>query len=161
MKTSRGAYRLMKMIFGLADEVGRFANDSHLKKLLDGEGGLNKRKSFQYLQRAGYIVVLGENRFEVTDLAKINLLKEIVHTRKPDGKLRIVIFDVPEKLKVSRDFFRRHLIELGFVMRQQSVWISKVPCEDLVSLVVKYHGLGKFVDLIVGELRIISSAAAE
>lgn len=111
-----------------------------------GEG-----RSFRYLKQAGYLVQLGEDRFKITDFARINFLNELAKRRKPDGRLRVVIFDVPEKLKSNRNFFRRHLRKLGFKMRQQSVWVSPLPCDDLVALVIKYHGLGHYVELLVGK----------
>ena len=64
--------------------------------------------------------------------------------------MRLVMFDVPEKLKANRNYLRQHLVDLGFVMHQKSVWVSKLPCEDLVALVAKYHGLTKYMDLFVG-----------
>ncbi|MBU2577456.1 hypothetical protein KKA69_01335 [Patescibacteria group bacterium] len=45
-------------------------------------------------------------------------------SRKWDGRWRIVIFDIEEKLRKDRDLLRRKLIELGFGMMQESVWIS-------------------------------------
>jgi len=160
MKTSRGAYRLMRALFRLTDGGGRFRLNNQLKKILDDGRRAETRRTFKYLRMAGYINQLEGDRFQVTDLAKINMLREVVKSRRPDGKLRIVIFDIPEKLKVNRDFFRRHLVELGFKMQQQSVWASSFPCEDLVQLVVRYHGLGKYVELVIGDIRTISSAAA-
>ena len=111
------------------------------------------KRTFQYLQSAGYIKQVGRgNSFYLTDIGKINTLQELVKKRKPDGKIRAVIFDIPEKLKRKRDVLRQHLIELGFTMEQKSVWSSPVPCEDLVQLVIEYHKLGKFTALIVGKV---------
>ena len=99
---------------------------------------------------AGHVIELGEGSFQVSDEAKLDLLKILVSRRRPDGRLRLVMFDIPEQLKINRNLFRRHLADLGFYMRQKSVWVSRLPCEDLVTLVVKYHGLGKYVELFVG-----------
>lgn len=111
------------------------------------------KRTFQHLQDAGYIAKTGtSNNFYLTDLGKINTLQEIVKMRKPDGKIRAVIFDIPEKMRNKRNVFRHHLENLGFKMEQQSVWSSKLPCEDLVKLVIEYHGLGKFTALIVGKI---------
>lgn len=145
----------MKKLFGLADTKGVFKIDSALQKQFD-IGKTGSRRTLRYLEDNDYVIGLEGNRFQVTDLARINLLKEIIKTRKPDGKLRIVIFDIPETLKRNRNFFRRHLVELGFRMRQQSVWVSPLPCEDLIRLVARYHGLGKYVELIIGDVSAIS-----
>jgi DNA-binding transcriptional regulator PaaX len=146
---------MMKMLFRLMERRDHFVFNAKRRAELARETGPEAARLFRYLQRAGYVAQIEGDRFEMTDLARINLLSEIVHSQKPDGKLRIVIFDVPEKLKRNRNFFRRHLVELGFKMRQKSVWVSPLPCEDLVRLVVRYHGLGKFVELVVGKVGLI------
>ena len=112
-------------------------------------------KSSRILQRligAGYLDPLDNNRLLITDRGKISMLNELVKRRKPDGKMRMVIFDIPEKLRARRNIFRKHLVDLGFKMEQQSVWSSKFPCEDLVKLVINYHSLRRFTSLIVGKL---------
>lgn len=139
----------MRTLMALMDGEGRVRFDKKLKSQIDD--GTHRYRNFRYLCEAGYLKRLEGDRFEVTDLTKINLLKDIVRQRKPDGRMRIVMFDIPEKLRTNRNVFRHHLVELGFRMRQQSVWVSSLPCEDLVTLVVKYHGLGQFVDLVIGE----------
>lgn len=142
----------MKQFMQLSDELGEFVLNAVWKQKLHSSQRVGEGRSLRYLKQAGYLVQLGDDRFRVTDLARINFLDELVKRRKPDGKIRAVIFDIPEKLKRSRNLFRRHLRELGFKMKQQSVWVSSLPCEDLVKLVVKYHGLGRYVELVVGKL---------
>lgn len=44
-----------------------------------------------------------------------------------DGKVRIVIFDIPEKERKKRDWIRSELIMLDYTMLQKSVWIGKRP----------------------------------
>src|SRR3989338_1856676 len=48
-------------------------------------------------------------------------LKEKKH--RADGKLQMVIFDIPEKKKVLREVFRGALLFLGYQKLQQSVWV--------------------------------------
>ena len=109
MHNSRGAYRLMKALFRLVDGGGAFQMRASLQQrrgVLNAQASKENR-TFKYLQNSGYITELADGRFQITDLARINLLKEIIKQRKSDGKLRIVIFDIPEKMKRSRNFFRR------------------------------------------------------
>lgn len=47
--------------------------------------------------------------------------------RKWDGLWRIVIYDVPEKKSVERNYLRRHLKEIGFRLWQKSTWITPLP----------------------------------
>lgn len=44
--------------------------------------------------------------------------------RRWDRKWRILVFDIAEKSKKTRDSLRRKLRELGFGMLQESVWVS-------------------------------------
>ena len=39
----------------------------------------------------------------------------------------LLIYDVPETMKKERDWFRRQLINFGFVMIQRSVWVGPSP----------------------------------
>lgn len=52
-----------------------------------------------------------------------------------DGKWRVVIYDVPEGNRVSRNRFRRKLQEIGFRLLQTSVWIYPYKAEGLVDLI--------------------------
>jgi len=47
-----------------------------------------------------------------------------MQNKKWDYKWRIVIFDIKEKVRYKRDILREKLVELGFGMLQQSVYIS-------------------------------------
>ena len=47
-----------------------------------------------------------------------------------DGKLRIVIFDIPEHKKGWRDWIRQELILLQFQQLQKSVHIGKYPLPE-------------------------------
>ncbi len=51
-----------------------------------------------------------------------------------DGKWRVVVFDVKEKRKVTRDMVRERLKHLGFVRLQYSVWIHPFECEEAIEL---------------------------
>lgn len=152
-KTSKGAYQMMADLVRLSDEIGRFiVNLSDLKGSTSPLRQRRVSKTISYLKSAGYLQPVGRTRCKLTDFGKISVLNELVRRRKPDGRLRIVIFDIPEENKRSRDFFRQHLTNLGFTMEQKSVWYSKTPCEDLVELVINYHGLNKYASLVVGKL---------
>jgi DNA-binding PadR family transcriptional regulator len=50
---------------------------------------------------------------------------EIQYKKVLDDKLKVIIFDVPEKEKYKREWLRAALAALGFSFLQQSVWIGK------------------------------------
>ena len=66
--------------------------------------------------------------YEVTDLGKAKSLKWHYkrHNKKVrnDGLSTIVIFDIPESKKKSRDFLRRFLVQNEFHQLQESIYIS-------------------------------------
>jgi hypothetical protein len=51
-----------------------------------------------------------------------------------DGKWRLLIFDIREERRGTRDKIRHTLIQIGFVRLQDSVWVYPYDCEDLISL---------------------------
>lgn len=82
-----------------------------------------------------------------------NLNLEKFSQGKWDKKWRVVIFDISEKDRKSRDFLRRELKELGFGMLQESVWISPFPIEgELTELLKSWEIKG---EILVSRLEIL------
>ncbi len=70
---------------------------------------------------------------------------------KWDKKWRVVIFDIKEKERVKRDYFRNVLRQVGFFRLQQSVWVFPYHIEPLVSLLKTDQDLGQSVIYMVVE----------
>ena len=93
-----------------------------------------KRQSFKNaltrLENRG--LVLGERRngkaiYFLSDegkklTANLKLKLKMANPQRWDGKWRILIFDVPEKIRGKRDFLRKELRNFGFYLLQKSVW---------------------------------------
>lgn len=47
-----------------------------------------------------------------------------------DGKWRLVIFDVPERIRDRRNLLRKELSTLGFYQLQKSVWVTPYPLPE-------------------------------
>ena len=58
-----------------------------------------------------------------------------------DRKWRILIFDIPETRKPTRENIRRSLERLGLTRLQDSVWIYPYPCEDVMELLRTSYGV--------------------
>ncbi len=84
------------------------------------------------------------NKFENRDF-KINKPK------RWDKKWRILIFDIKENNKNTRDSIRRTLISIGFVKLQKSVWVYPYDCEDLVNLLKADFDIGREVLYIIAD----------
>lgn len=59
-----------------------------------------------------------------------------------DGKWRLAIFDVPERIRARRDALRRELINLGFHQLQKSVWVTLYLLPDEFFELINEFGLG-------------------
>jgi len=62
-----------------------------------------------------------------------------------DGKWRLVVFDIPEKLKRGRNALRNKIKKLGFYEFQKSVWIYPYKCKDEIDFIIEFFGLRKYV----------------
>lgn len=91
-------------------------------------------------------------RIEITEKGKRRLLEYDfenieLKTKKRDGKWRIIIFDIPEKKKQSRDAFRAKLLQIGCIRLQDSVFVSAFPCKNEIDFLTHYLGISDFVTL--------------
>lgn len=68
-----------------------------------------------------------------------------------DKKWRIVIFDVPEKKKRLRDWFRAGIYRLGLYQLQESVYVSPYPCFDEIEFLRELSGVAVSVQYITAE----------
>ncbi len=62
-----------------------------------------------------------------------------------DGKWRLVVFDIPEKIRKGRAALREKIRELGFHELQKSVWIFPYECKDEIDFIVEFFGLRRYV----------------
>src|SRR3989338_417794 len=68
--------------------------------------------------------------------------------RKPwqwDGKWRLVMSDIPERLKPAREELRVILAGLGFIAVQKSVLAFPYPCADVITLIKRKFSLNREV----------------
>ena len=88
------------------------------------------RNALNRLERRGFIIgerdkgkaryVLSEDGEKFANRLRLKL--ELSKSRKWDGRWRILIFDIPEKMRGKRDFLRKELRDFGFYPLQKSVW---------------------------------------
>lgn len=64
---------------------------------------------------------------------------------KWDGNWRIVVFDIPEKLRDGRDALRNKLRNLGFYEFQKSVFVFPYQCESEIEFIIEFFGMRKYV----------------
>ena len=77
--------------------------------------------------------------------------KVIERPKKWDKKWRLVIFDVWERRRQTRDAIRRYLRQLGFVCLQQSVWVYPFECREIIEVIRTHYKLRPAVLYILAE----------
>ena len=93
----------------------------------------------------------GVNCIRLTEKGRQTLKKyelkslEIKKPRRWDGKYRVIIFDIKEYKRQTRDKLRSWLYHLGFVRLQNSVWVNPYECQEVVVLLKSYFQIGKEV----------------
>lgn len=95
--------------------------------------------------------VQGDNRITLTEKGRRRNLwykfKQIkpARSRKWDKKWRIVMFDISEPKKKTRDALRRKLKEIGFLEFQKSVFVYPYPCRDEINFIINFFEIAENV----------------
>ena len=120
---------------------------------------INQRIS--YLKRMGYIRSFIEKKERYLELTPKGIKKiakwqyESLNIEEPsiwDGKWRVVIFDIPEKLRGFRDALRFKLYELNFYQIQKSVYVFPFPCTEEIKFITQKFGISKDVTIMISEI---------
>ncbi len=86
----------------------------------------------------------------LTDKGKLkaltyHFLEMKIERKNWDRKWRIVVFDIPEKIKKGRNALRDKLKNLGFYELQKSVFIFPYECQNEIEFVIELFNLRKYV----------------
>ncbi|MDP3996685.1 MAG: hypothetical protein Q8P86_03270 [bacterium] len=93
------------------------------------------------------ITKAGEEKLRQLKLADFKLNKP----KKWDKKWRILIFDIKECRRKTRNQLRQTLRLIGFEKLQQSVWVYPYDCEDLIALLKADFMIGKDMLYIIAD----------
>jgi len=100
-----------------------------------------KNKGFIYLSRDKVkLTKKGLNYLKILDLDKIKIKSE-----KWDGIWRVVSYDIPDKCKKERDYFRNKLLELGFKKLQESMFVIPYKCKEEIAALAQCLSLSPYV----------------
>lgn len=150
-----------------ASTIYRQSTRDYLKRR-DYDKSIFWRKVY-YWKEKGLIetYVEGKDKYiELTPKGKNCLKKNVldkVEIKIPnhwDSKWRMVIFDIPEEKRSSRDIMREKLKQLGFIRIQKSVYLFPYECTSEIQslaerLTVKNNVLISISEIIQGEKKII------
>lgn len=127
------------------------------------------RKQFMYrsdnvltrLASDGYITFeerKGHRFARITDAGRAALIRRgsllfnaLQKPRRWDKRWRVIIFDIPEYRKVTRDALTKMMRSFGFYRLQDSVWVYPYDCEEVVALAKAELKLGSNVLYMIVE----------
>lgn len=132
--------------------------DKPLQKYLNQ---LDKRAGERELARIlGYMksqrLVSGnyQHGLQITDKGRRRLAKlefsnlKIAKPEKWDKKWRLVIYDIPENKKLSRDYLTSKLRRLDFYQLQRSAWIHPFPCREVIEKAASAYKVDQYITYI-------------
>lgn len=107
------------------------------------------------LKRTGYLQKKNFEQSEgymLTNIAKKRILRieaKLLKKKKLSSKEQIMVFfDIPEKLKLTRESFRGFLKELGFEQLQKSIWITSFDTVDEVKKALINYEINDYVQIL-------------
>jgi len=112
-----------------------------------------KRDGFIEIEKKNHQIYIsltpeGRKRAGIFQIDKLKIKKP----KRWDKKWRLLMFDIPQERKISREALRGKLKELGFLLFQKSVWIHPFDCRAEVELLQDFFGFsGNEMRLIVAE----------
>ncbi|MDI6810590.1 MAG: PaaX family transcriptional regulator C-terminal domain-containing protein [archaeon] len=117
------------------------------------ESEASVRTSLSRLKKEGFLESRKSNKsalYSLTDLGKDAIIfknyKLLMRERNWDGQWHIVTFDIPEKLRYSRDALRKKLLSLGYGTLHSSVMISPYDKGAEIKETVKEYGIEDYVE---------------
>ena len=119
----------------------------------------NRRKFsnlIYYLKRKGYIKIKNLEAKSAIIITKVGIDKalrasfnlEEIKKRK-DGKLIMIIFDIPKSRRGDRDLLRSILYNLGYKIFQHSVWITPYDVSEKTEKLLQLHSLDRYVKIFI------------
>lgn len=110
----------------------------------------------------GYVKKTAGGRLEITEAGRRQLAIKDAAAAQPartkrrwDGQYRLVMFDIPQTRRRTRDRLRVMMSAFGFLRLQDSVWISPYDCEEVIALAKAELRIGK--DVIYAVVREIEN----
>jgi CRISPR-associated endoribonuclease Cas2 len=115
-------------------------------------------KLIYYLKRKNYIKVGNLKGKQAIILTKGGLSRALKASfviegkkKRKDGKWTMLIFDMPSKNKKARSLMRSVLINLGYKMLQQSVWVTPYDVSEKTESSLQFYLLDKYVKIFLIE----------
>ncbi|MCL5093851.1 MAG: hypothetical protein M1355_01860 [Patescibacteria group bacterium] len=109
----------------------------------------NFKRSFNQLYEKDVIYLSGDkiclSKKGKKLLAKIESENITLQEKDWDGIWRIVAYDIPDKSKRERDYFKKKLKELGFQDLQKSMMVTPYECKEEIAVFTQNIGISPYV----------------
>jgi CRISPR-associated endonuclease Cas2 len=128
--------------FKNANDKGNF--NASVRRLID-----NSLIKFEDTSQGRFLRLTEKGEQKLRQLENYNY--QIEKPKKWDKRWRIIIFDIKEGRKGTREKLRLTLKSIGFVRLQNSVWVYPYDCEDLITLLKADFKIGKDVLYVIAE----------
>lgn len=116
------------------------------------------RQIIKRLEKQKIVEFTNDGFIKITNNGKQKMLKYQIEDMnlsfKPDGKWRIIIYDIEEMKRWQRNLFRQMLKKLKFLQLQKSVYLTPFPCENEIEYLRQIFEVGM-------EVRIITATGLE
>jgi DNA-binding transcriptional regulator PaaX len=154
---------LLKTASGLTILLSRPSGSMYYPKYFMEKGEFDRtrfRRTVRYAQNYGYIDVKdkkGELTITLKELGHAKALKysiddiQIPDQAVWDKKWRLVIFDVPESMRLARNVFKAKLDEFGFAQIQKSAYVYPFPCHNEIEYIRSLYSLEPYIRLAIIE----------
>jgi len=117
------------------------------------------RQKIYYLKKRKLINVLvkGKDKYiELTRKGKEKYIWSEISAKKEwpiwDKKFRMIIFDIPEEKKTTREIIRNKLLEIGFELLQKSVFVFPFDCKGEIDALCYFTNSHKYIKYIIAEI---------
>ncbi len=147
-----GLSRSPKTSFQIIREIGKEWKEIERQSLKRAIKGLYHSKLIKEKENPDGSITLiltdkGKEKALTYDIEKM----EIKKPKKWDDKWRIVLFDIPERTRKTRDAFRYHLKQLGFYEFQKSVFVHPYDCQDEIEYLIEFYNARRFIRFIIAD----------
>lgn len=141
-----------RQYFRTLKAIGKGWNEIDRQAIKNAIADLYKSKLLEEKENndGSLMIVLTENGKRKALTYQIDEMK-IKKTQKWDKKWRIVLFDIPEKKKKTREAVRHHLKNLDFFEYQKSVFIHSCDCKNEIEYIIEFYDIRKYVRFIIAD----------
>jgi len=139
-----------RQYFRVVKEIGKEWKEIERRALKNSVCSLYKSKLIDVKNNrdGSTTLVLTRNGKRVALTYNIDNIK-IKEQPRWDSKWRVLMFDVPERLKKVREALRMHFKQMGFYEFQKSVFVHPYPCREEFEYIVEFYNVRRYLRFIL------------